>query len=182
MNKLGRPQKYPDGFACPGCNSIQAYYCSNLCKKCYRRELDARRYQNPEIKASRIAAASQWNKANPAARKEHKARAYRNNPVPVKEKAARWYWQGTNKIRHRARKYGMSQEDFFVLLTAQNNACAICKEIPSGHGRDILAIDHDHATGKVRQLLCQSCNVVLGHIEKKGSVIFDAMKEYLASH
>lgn len=47
------------------------------------------------------------------------------------------------------------------MVKAQNNRCAICYSLPE-KGR--LAIDHCHKTGKVRSLLCTSCNVAVGMV------------------
>lgn len=50
---------------------------------------------------------------------------------------------------------------------AQKGACAVCGDtvmpIDKRTGKQYdLAIDHDHATGKVRELLCPGCNNGLG--------------------
>jgi hypothetical protein len=58
----------------------------------------------------------------------------------------------------KSRRYGISKEEFFTMLEQQNNSCAICKESigESAH------VDHCHSSGKVRGLLCASCNKGLG--------------------
>lgn len=61
------------------------------------------------------------------------------------------------------RLYGMSREEYFDMLEKQGGVCAICDE-PSGGGR-YLAVDHDHATGMVRGLLCGNCNNGLGRFK-----------------
>jgi hypothetical protein len=59
-------------------------------------------------------------------------------------------------------KYGLSLEQYQVLLFSQGGACAICKFIP-GPGDNRLCVDHDHVTGKVRGLLCDRCNTGMGY-------------------
>jgi hypothetical protein len=58
------------------------------------------------------------------------------------------------------RKYGLTVDDFDAMLVEQNYRCRICWErlfITTTH------VDHDHATGAVRGLLCTNCNLGLGH-------------------
>jgi Recombination endonuclease VII len=62
------------------------------------------------------------------------------------------------RLRRRARMYGLSLQQFKELSARQNHACAICKASDR-----FLVIDHCHATGKVRGLLCGRCNVGLGY-------------------
>jgi hypothetical protein len=59
--------------------------------------------------------------------------------------------------RERARRYGLSLEEFRAILERQGNACAICRR--SGVR---LYIDHCHDTRMVRRLLCGKCNTGLG--------------------
>ena len=65
------------------------------------------------------------------------------------------------------RTYGITPAEYDAMFAAQGGACAICgdTEMPTdkrtGKPYD-LAIDHDHTTGKVRALLCPSCNNGLG--------------------
>jgi len=63
---------------------------------------------------------------------------------------------------HIKRTYGLSAAEYDALLAAQGGVCAICHghEIETPNGR--LHVDHDHATRKVRGLLCAKCNRLLG--------------------
>lgn len=61
--------------------------------------------------------------------------------------------------RKLAREYGITVEEYDRMVEAQGGRCAICERPP---GANRLAVDHDHATGHVRGLLCPSCNGVLG--------------------
>ena len=57
-------------------------------------------------------------------------------------------------------RYGMTLEAYEEMVEKQEGRCLICGELPPA-----LFIDHDHATGKVRGLLCPRCNGALGVIE-----------------
>jgi hypothetical protein len=60
-----------------------------------------------------------------------------------------------------ARVYGLSDGDYDKLYEAQNGRCALC-QVATGRTKR-LAVDHDHATGEVRGILCSVCNRMLGH-------------------
>ncbi len=68
-----------------------------------------------------------------------------------------------NYCKKRVQPYGLTVEELEVMLKAQENKCAICECVPN-QGK-VLHIDHNHTTGKVRQLLCQACNQRVGHME-----------------
>ena len=56
--------------------------------------------------------------------------------------------------------YGLQPGDYARMYEAQGGHCAICHRATGATRR--LAVDHDHKTGKVRGLLCKSCNRLLG--------------------
>lgn len=66
------------------------------------------------------------------------------------------------------KKYGIDEEGFGVLWVAFRGKCGICKiDLKSSVGRrgqplDVAVVDHDHATGNLRGLLCNGCNKGLG--------------------
>jgi DNA repair exonuclease SbcCD ATPase subunit len=59
--------------------------------------------------------------------------------------------------------YGLTYDSYIQMLAEQNGKCKICGRSDSGHvNSKWLAVDHDHATGKIRGLLCQPCNRGIG--------------------
>jgi hypothetical protein len=63
------------------------------------------------------------------------------------------------------KKFGITIDQYDRLLEEQRGVCAICKreEVKAKQGVIMaLAVDHCHKTGKVRGLLCNSCNLALG--------------------
>lgn len=64
-------------------------------------------------------------------------------------------WNRRNSLA----KYGITRTEWAAMFAAQDGACAICTE-PLG---DRPHVDHDHATGDVRGLLCPHCNWMLGN-------------------
>lgn len=71
----------------------------------------------------------------------------------------------------RIRRYGIDLADYFRMEREQNHRCAICgcEENDSRQGR--WCIDHDHATGAVRGLLCSNCNWLLGHAKDSAATL-----------
>jgi hypothetical protein len=88
------------------------------------------------------------------------------------------------KTRHLKKYYGISLEKFNEMMESQNGFCAICKESEKrmirGKNAD-LSVDHDHKTGKVRGLLCYSCNTGIGKLKDDRNVLLSAVK-YLDLH
>jgi len=66
--------------------------------------------------------------------------------------------------RHIQRAYGITLKEYNCMLEEQGGGCAICGKTPAKEGRR-LAVDHSHITGKVRGILCGTCNIKLGMIE-----------------
>jgi len=59
------------------------------------------------------------------------------------------------------RQFGISADEFELMLARQGGGCAICQGPPLGRWNR-FAVDHDHATGVVRGLLCVRCNRAIG--------------------
>lgn len=61
--------------------------------------------------------------------------------------------------------YGITLDEYREMFDRQNGLCAIC-ELPEADSTNgvahLLAVDHDHETGKVRALLCKKCNTAIG--------------------
>ncbi len=83
--------------------------------------------------------------------------------------------------------YGITREQYEAMHKAQNGLCAVCKQpetsIPGGRRRTkditpMLHVDHDHATGKIRGLLCGNCNNALGSLKDDPELI-KALLKYL---
>lgn len=73
------------------------------------------------------------------------------------------------------RRYGITLEQLHQMERQQKGVCAICLEKPK-QGR--LVVDHDHKTGKIRGLLCRSCNYCLGAFDDLA--VAERLVEYLA--
>ncbi len=78
------------------------------------------------------------------------------------------------------RMYGISLSEYLELLKKQDNCCAICG-ICQDDCKRWLSVDHNHATGEVRALLCPHCNSLLGHARESTKILIKAI-DYLNEH
>ena len=78
------------------------------------------------------------------------------------------------------RNYGITLQEHQEMYKNQNGVCAICKGEGDGKWKK-LCVDHDHKTGKVRQLLCRNCNMVLGQVGDNANLLEEMIK-YLQNH
>lgn len=76
-------------------------------------------------------------------------------------------------------KYGISSDEYERIFEYQNGACAVCfwKQTED----EILRLDHDHGTGKIRGLLCHQCNVSIGLMKDSAAILRNAA-EYVELH
>lgn len=79
-----------------------------------------------------------------------------------------------SRTYHLQRKFNLTPEQYQTMVDNQDGVCAICKNTCTKS----LAVDHDHTTGKVRGLLCNSCNRGLGYL-KDSKVILENALRYL---
>lgn len=66
-------------------------------------------------------------------------------------------------------KFGISIGEFNAMAFMQGGRCAICEE------KCIEVVDHDHETGKIRGLLCRTCNTGIGHLKDKVELLKKAL-------
>lgn len=90
--------------------------------------------------------------------KHYKAEKRRAAGVPVRK-------QGFDAPAYfRRYHYGLEPEQYEALLAAQDGLCAVCCSPGGARG---LAVDHDHASGRVRGLLCGPCNSAIGLLKER---------------
>jgi len=79
--------------------------------------------------------------------------------------------------------YRLTLDQYDTMFAEQDGRCAICRRPEARrnkYGISPLSVDHDHATGQVRGLLCARCNAVLGFFEDPE--MFAAATDYLRRH
>lgn len=103
----------------------------------------------------------------------------RNSRPEVKEARRREYLSNRDKRKCQKlqRNYGITLEQYDEKLIQQNGQCSICGLTPEKNGK-ALAVDHDHKTGKVRDLLCNNCNVAVGFLKEDISLC-EKIRDYL---
>ena len=89
----------------------------------------------------------------------------------------------SNYIRfyHINRRYSITEKEYREILKSQNGTCALCSSsVSTRFSRSKhLVVDHCHKTNIVRGILCSSCNLILGVIEKKGESFLSKTQAYL---
>lgn len=109
----------------------------------------------------------------------------------------RTYWSARNRAGHfdysRQREpkerrkerlkyfYGLTPEQYDAMVAAQSGRCAICRTDTPGGRAGHWAVDHDHATHRVRGLLCNGCNLALGLMRDNPTAMREAAA-YLERH
>ena len=117
--------------------------------------------------------------------REYQRRWQEKNRSKVIAATRRWRQRHPAKAKESARRanlkqwYGVTPEWFAATLLAQKG-CAICKTTEVS-GRGGWATDHNHATKKVRGVLCGHCNRALGLLNDAASVC-DKAAQYLRAY
>jgi hypothetical protein len=111
-----------------------------------------------------------------------KRKEYRKTPVyrSVQNKYKRKHYE-TNKDQYHGyslKKYGITCEQYYQMLTEQDNSCAICH---TDTNVKRLAVHHCHDTGKTRGLLCSQCNTALGLLKENIELMTNMIK-YVGDH
>ena len=122
--------------------------------------------------------------------KEYHAKWYQKNKEKrnqqikeyAKTKPEEWR-KNIGRKHHLNSRYQLTPEEYQVKLKEQNYKCGICdKDVVNNiRGGNIIAlsVDHNHNTGKIRKLLCHSCNTGLGHFKDNPELLEKASKYLL---
>lgn len=91
---------------------------------------------------------------------------YEQNPSKNREWCKQYYSKNKHKWRERSykNKYGLTIEEVNEMLLSQNNQCPICQS--AFKKTKYMNIDHNHQTGKMRQILCSKCNTAIGLLDE----------------
>lgn len=112
-----------------------------------------------------------WHKKNATRRNMEAKKRYYKSPAQAKDHFLKY-------------EFGISLQDYLELVQKQNGVCAICfrpeTRLHKGKVRQ-LSVDHNHTTGKIRALLCGSCNIALGLLDEDKSRIYSVLR-YLDEH
>lgn len=190
---------------CGRCKTVKAiseFYVSkssgsphSICKKCQVEWSAAYRRENPEAvrktrrkyhlknREKRNEVSKQYAAKHKEALKEYHKEYHRKHAaeISLKHKQRRAqsaipYDREQRRKSHLKCTFGLTTEDYDRLLESQNGVCAICGKKPKGK----LHVDHCHATGIVRGLLCHKCNAGLGLFCDEPSLMMRAI-EYVTS-
>ncbi len=119
--------------------------------------------------------------SNPKA-KEISKKWQQNNKNKCRISSDKWIQNNPDKVKagQLRRDFGISLDKWKEMQTEQKGLCKICKQPPSGKTKmgQVLHVDHDHKTGRIRGLLCHFCNHLLGNSKDNIEILKEAI-DYL---
>lgn len=141
-------------FVCPVCSCTDVN-SRGACRRCANAE-----------------AARRYHAMSPEERRVKNRRQYLARKEAIYAQTKQWAEQNPEKRREvsersRLKKYGLTVDQYQSLVSSQDGVCAVCKEPLTG----VAHIDHDHATGRIRGVLCRNCNVGLGHFKDDSNLL-----------
>jgi hypothetical protein len=166
-------------------------------KRAYNREYQRRwRLEHPDrVKASqkkwcenntlkRRASIKKWRAENKERRNEYQRGWYARNPHKIKEYHENQKRNNPESVKASVIKTGLKRfnltvREYNAMLEKQGHVCAICGE-KNKNGRR-LSIDHCHASGFVRGILCNNCNAGIGYF-KEDQHLLNAAITYLVKN
>lgn len=153
------------------CHPEKGNYAHGICKECYDKQ-----YYKEKQKPFVITHKNRDAVCHPGRKNYSHGKCkicYQKNyrsPNPLIKEQKRLYhkiWIKNNpdkpqQYSHK-RDFGLSSNDYALMVHQQGNKCAICHNQCSTGKR--LAVDHNHQTGQIRGLLCTKCNLRIGILE-----------------
>lgn len=137
-----------------------------LCKKCYN-----------------CAYQRKWSAANPDKKKAFDRNWRQKNVTKIKESNRNRRVNNPERVKQDKRKNRSKWEHarFERFWEKQEGKCALCEIalLKTGIASISVVADHDHTTNKPRALLCNRCNIALGHYETRIRDRLALFEEYL---
>ena len=129
-----------------------------------------------EQKKKRQEYKKKWDSEHPDKLREYNYKGRIKNRDSINANARERYYKNRDSelARHRMKSYGIDDVTYFEMVAMQNGKCIICGDTPSVN----LSVDHNHVTGKIRGLVCNSCNIAIAKA-KDSPIILRAMADYL---
>lgn len=97
-----------------------------------------------------------------------------NNPEYIKQYYKTLKGKETQRRADLKLRYGITIEDYDQMFELQNGKCKVCGSEDNGNKR--FHIDHNHKSGKIRGLLCNRCNLMLGHAKEDIEILTKAIQ------
>lgn len=116
----------------------------------------------------------------PVENRKNVLRWQKKYPERVNAKNKKWADSNKEKIqaKRRRQRYGLLQSEFELMMKSQNNKCALCHQEFGTVKSQSPSVDHNHKTMKIRGILCDRCNRLLGVVDDNIE-IFKLAIEYL---
>jgi len=153
-------------------NSPTQKYCENCREICYKEKMKEYYLKNKKKKVKQM--------------KEY----YLKNKEKLDKKHIEYYYENRSMISKQMKEwkleknYGLTVKKYNKMLKKQKGFCPICLKKINGNnknGRRKANVDHNHKTGKVRELICINCNLVIGLLKENIKVSKNITK-YLEKH
>lgn len=104
----------------------------------------------------------------------------KRNPEKKAASDRRQSRKASKQRANRLATYNLTEAGLLAMEAAQQNICPICKRFVSDDERG-MCVDHDHATGRVRGLLCIQCNSGLGMFKDSPRTLVRAARYLLCA-
>ena len=85
------------------------------------------------------------------------------------------------RLKLLTKNYGLTPAAYLKMYEGQGGCCAICNVEEKDAPKQRLSVDHDHTTGDVRALLCNTCNTGIGLLKDSPALLREAAA-YLVKH
>lgn len=121
----------------------------------------------------------QYRKDNAETLNQKRRQHYKDNAAEIRKRARERKLSPRVKLVsknfHLRANYGITIDQYKEMQEKYNHRCAICGKHQDNEHR-YLAVDHCHATGEIRGLLCSMCNKGIGLLKDSTTICTNATR------